>query len=91
MSKEGRLVWRGYLVEWKHSTFRTKKDLTLHPHFSLKAIDESKDVGITYPDVVMPAKLRHIDDFTRLPEGTQRECLNQLIDTVEKEAKRVKK
>lgn len=88
MSKEGRLIWRGYLVEWKHSTFRTKKDLTLHPHFSLRAIDESKDIGITYPDVVMPAKLRDIEDFTKLPDETMKQCLDQLIDTIEKEARR---
>lgn len=88
MSKEGRLVWRGYLVEWKHHTFKSRSDLTLHPHFSLKASDESKDVTITYPDVVMPLSLMNIEDFTKLPEETQRECLNQLIDTVEKEAKK---
>lgn len=88
MSKEGRLIWRGYLVEWKHSTFRTKKDLTLHPHFSLKATDESKDVAITYPDVVMPLNLRGVEDFTKLPNEIMNQCLDQLIDTVEKEAKR---
>lgn len=87
MTREGRLVWRGYLVEWKYEGFRSKQDLTLHPHFVLKASDESTNTTITYPDVVMPVKLRKVQDFTKLPAGTQRECLNQLIDTLEKEMK----
>jgi hypothetical protein len=85
MTREGRLVWRGYVVEWKYSGFKSKQDLTLHPHFFLKASDETTNTTITYPDVVMPVKLRDVQDFTKLPTGTQRECLNQLIDTLERE------
>lgn len=85
MSKQGRLIWRGYLVEWTHETFRSKKDLTLHPHFILKASDESSDCTITYDDVVMPLKLRDVPDFTKLPTGVMHDCLDQLIDTLERE------
>lgn len=87
MSRDGRLIWRGYLVEWKYEAFKSKQDLTYHPHFILKASDEDTDTTITYDDVVMPLKLRKAEDFTNLPNETVQECLDQLIDTLEKEKK----
>jgi uncharacterized protein YehS (DUF1456 family) len=88
MSKEGRLIWRGYLVEWKHETFKSKRDLTLHPHYILKASDETKNITITYDDVVVPLKQRQVDDFTKLSNETMKQCLDTLIDTLEREMKK---
>jgi hypothetical protein len=94
MSRSGRLIWRGYAVEWAHEGFRSRQnlnaplDLTPHPHFTLKASDEATDTTITYDDVVMPVKLRGVDDFTKLPNETMNQCLNELVGTLEREAKR---
>lgn len=86
MSRDGRLIWRGHLVEWKYEAFKSKQDLRLHPHFILRATNENKDFSITYDDVVMPLRLRDVTDFTKLPSDTMQSCLNELIDTLEKEA-----
>jgi hypothetical protein len=84
--REGRLIWRGYLVEWRYEAFKSKQDLTLHPHFILKASDEQTDTTITYDDVVVnDPKLKDCLDFTKLPTETMMKCLDQLIDTLERE------
>ncbi|HJQ07986.1 MAG TPA: hypothetical protein VJ836_00730 [Candidatus Saccharimonadales bacterium] len=86
MSTQGRLIWQGYLVEWKHEMFKSKRDLTYHPHFILKVSDETSDITISYDNVqINDNDLKKCQDFTKLPSEIIKKCLDQLIDTLEKE------
>jgi hypothetical protein len=89
MAKSGWLTWNGKFVEWKHLAVRSKRDLSLHPHFEITLTNGEKGSdtkAVVFEDIqVADKKLKGIDDFMELPAGVQSHILNRAMDAWEAE------
>lgn len=86
--KSGWLAWHGKYIEWKHHTFVSPTDLRVRPHFELTVTHKQgkKTRAVTFNNIELKtAKLKKIDDFTKLPEAEQGHILNKALDAWEKE------